>query len=232
MSGIATAVVAGTVATGYLANRAQNRAADQAAQAEIQSTAMSVEEQRRQFDAVQKLLAPYIDAGTGALGAQQTLIGLKGDEAQAAAIEDLRTSPEFGALVREGENAILQNASATGGLRGGNTQAALARFRPAVLADLINKQYERLSGITSIGQASATGQAAAAQQTGANVSALFQNQGGALANAALAKGAATANMYGGIGGTIGTLGTLALLNSNRGASAPARPVGGNPFLPF
>ena len=213
MSGIATAVVAGTVATGYLASRAQGRAADSAAAAEIQGTAMSVEEQRRQFDAVQKLLAPYIDAGTGALVAQQNLIGLKGDEAQAAAIEDLRTSPEFGAMVREGENAILQNASATGGLRGGNTQAALARFRPAVLSDLINKQYERLSGITSIGQASATGQAAAAQQTGANVSALFQNQGQALANAALAKGQANANFISGVGGTAGTLGTLKLLKA-------------------
>lgn len=213
MAWAATAVVASTVATGYFANRAQSRAADQAANAEIQGTAMSVEEQRRQFDAVQKLLAPYIDAGTGALGSQQTLIGLKGDEAQAAAIEDLRTSPEFGALVREGENAILQNASATGGLRGGNTQAALARFRPAVLSDLINKQYERLSGITSIGQASATGQAAAAQQTGANVSALFQNQGQALANAALAKGQANANFISGVGGTAGTLGTLKLLKA-------------------
>lgn len=213
MSGIATAVVAGTVATGYLASRAQGRAADSAAAAEIQGTAMSVEEQRRQFDAVQKLLAPYIDAGTGALGAQQNLIGLKGDEAQAAAIEDLRTSPEFGAMVREGENAILQNASATGGLRGGNVQAALARFRPAVLSDLINKQYERLAGITSIGQASATGQASAAQQTGANVSALFQNQGQALANAALAKGQANANFISGVGGTAGTLGTLKLLKA-------------------
>ena len=213
MAWAATAVVASTVATGYFANRAQSRAADQAANAEIQGTAMSVEEQRRQFDAVQKLLAPYIDAGTGALGSQQTLIGLKGDEAQAAAIEDLRTSPEFGALVREGENAILQNASATGGLRGGNTQAALARFRPAVLSDLINKQYERLSGITSIGQASATGQASAAQQTGANVSALFQNQGQALANAALAKGQANANFISGVGGTAGTLGTLKLLKA-------------------
>lgn len=213
MSGIATAVVAGSVATGYLASRAQGRAADSAAAAEIQGTAMSVEEQRRQFDEVQKLLKPFIDAGTGSLDAQRGLIGLRGDEAQAAAIEDLRTSPEFGALVTEGENAILQNASATGGLRGGNVQAALARFRPAVLSDLINRQYERLGGITAMGQASATGQASAAQQTGANISSLFQAQGNALANAALAKGNAQANFISGIGGTAGTLGTLKLLKA-------------------
>jgi hypothetical protein len=213
MSGVATAVVASTVATGYFASRAQSRAADQAAGAEIQGTAMSVEEQRRQFDEVQKLLKPYIEAGTGALGAQQGLIGLKGDEAQAAAIEDLKSSPEFAAMVGEGENAILQNASATGGLRGGNTQLALSRFRPSVLSQLIQQQYERLGGLTSVGQASATGQAAAAQQTGANVSSLFQNQGTALANAALAKGNAQAQFIGGVGGTAGTLGTLKLLKA-------------------
>ncbi len=213
MSGVATAIVAGTVATGYLSSRAQGRAADSAAASEIQGTAMSIEEQRRQFDEVQKLLKPYIDAGSGALGAQQGLIGLKGDEAQAAAIEDLKSSPEFAAMVGEGENAILQNASATGGLRGGNTQLALSRFRPSVLSQLIQQQYERLGGITSMGQASATGQAAAAQQTGANVSSLFQNQGTALANAALAKGNAQSQFISGIGGTAGTLGTLKLLKA-------------------
>lgn len=213
MSGVATAIVAGTVATGYLSSRAQSRAADSAAASEIQGTAMSIEEQRRQFDEVQKLLKPYIDAGSGALGAQQGLIGLKGDEAQAAAIEDLKSSPEFAAMVGEGENAILQNASATGGLRGGNTQLALSRFRPSVLSQLIQQQYERLGGITSMGQASATGQAAAAQQTGANVSSLFQNQGTALANAALAKGNAQSQFISGIGGTAGTLGTLKLLKA-------------------
>lgn len=213
MSGIATAVVAGTVATGYLSSRAQSRAADTAAAAEIQGTTMAVEEQRRQFDKVQELLKPFIESGVGALGGQQALIGLKGDEAQAAAIEDLKASPEFAAMVGEGENAILQNASATGGLRGGNTQLALSRFRPSVLSQLINQQFERLSGITSLGQASATGQAAAAQQTGANVSSLFQNQGTALANAALAKGNSQAQFLSGVGGTVGTLGTLKLLKA-------------------
>jgi hypothetical protein len=116
-------------------------------------------------------------------------------------------------MVGEGENAILQNASATGGLRGGNTQLALSRFRPSVLSQLIQQQYERLGGLTSVGQASATGQAAAAQQTGANVSSLFQNQGTALANAALAKGNAQAQFIGGVGGTAGTLGTLKLLKA-------------------
>lgn len=209
MLGAIATVVGGSLLGGILGRNEQKGAADAAAAAEVQGTSMSVAEQRRQFDLVQEILRPYVQSGVGALAGQESLIGLRGADGQAAAIESLRGSPEYAAMLREGENAILQNASATGGLRGGNVQAALARFRPAVLSDLINKQYERLSGLTSMGQASATGQAAAAQQAGANVSALFQNQGQALAKAALAKGQASANLYGGLAGTAGTLGTLA-----------------------
>ncbi len=56
-----------------------------------------------------------------------------GMEAQQGAISGLEGSPIFQALARQGEDAILQNASATGGLRGGNVQGALGQFRPAAL---------------------------------------------------------------------------------------------------
>ena len=55
-------------------------------------------------------------------------------------------------MVQQGQDAILQNASAIGGLRGGNTQAALAQFRPALLSQLIAEQYNRLGGLSSLGQ--------------------------------------------------------------------------------
>jgi hypothetical protein len=209
LAAIGTAAAAAPIIGGILGRNEQKSAADAAAAAEIAGTNNSIAEQRRQFDIVQEILRPYVQSGVGALAGQESLIGLRGADGQAAAIEALRGSPEYAALLREGENAILQNASATGGLRGGNVQSALARFRPALLSDLINKQYERLGGLTSLGQASATGQAAAAQQTGANVSALFQNQGQAAAKAALAKGQASANMYGNLAGLGSTLGTLA-----------------------
>lgn len=209
LAAIGTVAAAAPIIGGILGRNEQKSAADAAAAAEIAGTNNSIAEQRRQFDIVQEILRPYVQSGVGALAGQESLIGLRGADGQAAAIEALRGSPEYAALLREGENAILQNASATGGLRGGNVQSALARFRPALLSDLINKQYERLGGLTSLGQASATGQAAAAQQTGANVSALFQNQGQAAAKAALAKGQASANMYGNLAGLGSTLGTLA-----------------------
>jgi hypothetical protein len=55
------------------------------------------------------------------------------------------------ALVSQGEEALLQNAAATGGLRGGNLQGALAQFRPQMLSNLITQQYNQLGGIGALG---------------------------------------------------------------------------------
>lgn len=190
--------IAAAVAGSLLSSRSQSSAASKAADAQTQSAELGIEEQRRQFDELVKLLAPYNEAATGeggSLQAQMDLIGLGGEEAQASAIESLKGSPAYEALLKSGEEGILQNASATGGLRGGNTQGALAEFRPAMLSQLINDQYSRLSGITQMGQAAAAGQASAGIQTGTNVSNLLGQQGAARAGAAVAQGQAQSGFF-------------------------------------
>jgi hypothetical protein len=47
-----------------------------ASQVQQQADQGGIDEQRRQFDAIQKLLQPYTQAGTGALAQQQALLGL------------------------------------------------------------------------------------------------------------------------------------------------------------
>lgn len=211
MSGIATAVVAGSVITGVMSSNAQQDAAESAAGAQTASSQASIEEQRRQFDAVQKLLAPYVGAGESAIAGQQGLLGLAGPAAQQQAIAGIESSPQFEAMMKQGENAILQNASATGGLRGGNVQATLAQFRPQLLSQLIESQFSKLGTVSGLGQASAAGQAAAAQQTGANIGNALTQQGQAAAGAALASGQAQAQMWGNIGSSIGNVATLKAL---------------------
>lgn len=211
MSGIATAVVAGSVITGVMTSNAQSDAASAAAGAQTASSEASIAEQRRQFDAVQKLLSPYVTAGKSAIGGQQGLLGLAGPAAQQRAIAVIESSPQFQSMMQQGENAILQNASATGGLRGGNVQATLAQFRPQLLSQLIESQFSKLGTISGLGQASAAGQAAAAQQTGANIDNALTQQGQAAAGAALAQGQAQAQMWGNIGSSIGNVATLKAL---------------------
>lgn len=187
MSALVTAVVGTAALSAYAANE-QGNAAHDAAQLQAQSADAGVSEQRRQFDAIQKLLAPFVQAGAPALAGQQDLAGLNGANAQQTAVDAIKNSPQFQAMLKQGENSILQNASATGGLRGGNTQAALAQFSPNLLAQAINDQYAKLGGLTQLGQNSAVMQGNAGLQTGANVAQLLQQQGAALAGGALAAG--------------------------------------------
>lgn len=216
MSWVAVGVAGATLVGGIYSSNQQGKAAERASDAQGAAAQAGIDEQRRQFDAIQQLLHPYTQAGTGALAGQQDLLGLNGQHAQGAAIAGLEGSPQFTALQQQGENAILQNASATGGLRGGNTQAALAQFRPALLAQLIEQQYGRLGGLVKTGQNSAAMTGDAGMQTGRGVSDLLQQQGAAEAGGFLAHGRAQAGyanaftgalgQYAGLGGSFGGFG--------------------------
>ena len=203
MSFIATAIIGSAVVGGVLSSNAQRRAASTASRAQTQAADQSIAEQRRQFDAVQQLMAPYVQSGTTALSRYNALTGLSGEEAQQSMIQQISSGAEYGALVRAGEEGILQSASATGGLRGGNTQSALARFRPEILSSLIRDEYSRLGNMASMGQNAAAGLGNAGMQLGQNISNQYGQIGQAQAGAALARGQATANMWGNIAGSVG-----------------------------
>ena len=180
-----TAIVAGTVAaSAYSANRSA-KASKKAAEAQTESSQKGIDEQRRQFDKLVSLLSPYTKAGTGALKGQQNILGLGGAAAQRAAISGIEKSPYFQATAKQGENAILQNASATGGLRGGNVQGALGQFRPQLLNQLVQQQYQNLGGITSLGQNSAAQTGNAGMQSASNIGNLLQAGGAAQAGGIL-----------------------------------------------
>jgi hypothetical protein len=185
----AAAVVGGVVSS---------NASSKASKSQSKSTKKGIEAENYRFDQMQAMLKPYTEAGNKSLIAQGDLSGVNGPDAQRAAVQAIQDSPEFTAMTQQGEESILQNASATGGLRGGNTQAALAQFRPQLLSGLIDRQYQRLGGITQIGQASAAGVGAAGVNTGANVANLLQSQGQAAAGNALAQGAAVNNTINGL----------------------------------
>jgi len=175
-------VVGGTQVVGGMM---QADAAEDAANIQSGAAGQGIAEQRRQFDALQALLKPYTEAGVPALEQQQAFLGLRGPEEERAAIERIQGGQTFQALQQQGENAILQNASATGGLRGGNVQGALAQFRPALLNQVLEQQYSRLGGMTQMGQNSAAGVGAAGMESGANVANLLSQQGAALAGGEL-----------------------------------------------
>lgn len=188
--------ILGDTIGGITGAKQAGQAAEAAGRTQAAMAEKGIEEQRRQFDALVELMAPYVTAGTGAMGQQQALIGLQGPGAQQEAISGFEQSPLFQSMTQQGENAILQNASATGGLRGGNVQAALSQFRPQVLNALIEQQYNRLGGLSTLGQASATGQAAQGMESASNIANLLANQGAAIAGGQVAKGNVARQSFG------------------------------------
>ena len=189
------AVGGASLVGGIMSSNAQADAAQNASDAQSAASSADIAQRQKQFEAIQKLLQPYVNAGTGALAKQQDLIGLNGTATQQDAITALQQSPYFTSMLKQGENSILANASATGGLRGGNTQAALAQFSPSLLAQTIQQQYQNLGGITSIGQNAAAGVGNAGMATANGIGSALQQQGAALAGGELAAGKAQAQIY-------------------------------------
>ena len=163
----------------------KGNAAKKAGQQQVQSEMAAIAEQRAAREETRRLLEPYVAAGTPALQQQMAALGLSGAEAQAAYVAQQEQSPIFQALARQGEEAMLQQASATGGLRGGNIQGALAQFRPSLLNQFLNQQYERLGGLTQLGQQSAAGVGASGLTSATNIAELLGQGGAARAGATL-----------------------------------------------
>lgn len=198
------AVAGATVATSAYSAKEQRKAASQASGAQIESADKAVAESARQFDDIKALMAPYVEGGEKSLTLQQDFLGLSGPEAEAAAIQGIQQGPQFGSLVQQGEEAILQNAAATGGLRGGNVQGALAQYRPQILSDLINQRFSQLGGLTSLGQNAAAMQGTAGMQTAQDIGGQYTQQGAARAGEAMARGQANAQFA----STIGNIGGM------------------------
>lgn len=201
MSSIGKAV--GKVVGGITGSNAAAESAEDAGRLQAGQSQLAIDEQRRQFDKIVELMSPFVTAGTGAVGQQQALLGLQGAQAQQAAINQLQQMPYFQGLVQQGENALLQNAAATGGLRGGNTQAALAQFRPQMLNNLIQQQFGNLGGLSQLGQASAANQASAGMSSAANIGNLLGQKGAALAGAELAGGSKQYQAFGDLAQLVG-----------------------------
>jgi hypothetical protein len=191
--GTAAAIALGVGALGSAAIGAS--AASKAGKYQERAADKGVEEQRAAREEMRRLLEPYVAAGGPALEAQMGALGLRGAEAQQAYVAEQEQSPIYQALKRQQEESILQNASATGGLRGGNVQGALAQFSPALLNQFLTQQYDRLGGMTALGQQSAAGVGTSGMQSANAISDLFGQAGAARAGAALGVGQALSGPF-------------------------------------
>lgn len=171
----------------------------QAAQLDFLNRALTAQQGQAAQDRTD--LAPFRESGVAALGSRDNLLGLHGAEAQQTGIDQVMASPWYQALYRNGLEANLQNASATGGLRGGNEVRSLADFGSDTLATSIDRMLAQLTGAVNTGLGA----------TGTGIQA-GQNTTNAIANNLGAQGQVTA------GGILTRGGINSQLWNNAGAA--------------
>jgi len=186
------------------------KAARQAGDIQAQGAQAGIDEQRRQFDVTQGNLKPFQQAGVSALDQQQALLGLSGQDAQQTAFSGLQESAGQQFLRRRQEKALLRNASAIGGLGGGNVRTALQEQATGFAQQDIQNQFGRLGQVAGQGQAATTSLGQFGSQTAGNIANLGQRASEARASGILGaqqQGAQATSGILGLGGAV--LGGLA-----------------------
>lgn len=177
----------------FAGNRDAKKAAEAQTYAADQSTALG----REQLDYIKSIMAPYQQAGQATLPALQGFINQPAESFNFD-YQSYFNSPEYAALSGQQNEQALRMSSATGGFRGGDTQAALAAIAPQLAQQArsnaqnefsLNQgarlnQFNMLQGLAGLG----TG---AANQVG-NAAQNFGQQAG---NNAIFAGQANANKY-------------------------------------
>lgn len=96
-------------------------------------------------------LDPYVNAGNSAINQQAALSGALGPDAQAKAFADFNASPGQDFLQQRGEQAVLRNASATGGLGGSRVLQELQRQGIGFAQQDFQNHFDRLGQVSNFG---------------------------------------------------------------------------------
>ena len=226
-----------SVGGGLLSSNTQKNAARDASSAQVAATEMQTAEQRRQFNLIRKLAAPYVQSGNVAQRAQMDLMGLGGVMQRNAAITDLRKTPEFKkmtpaqqaealAKVRSDPkfNANNRQASAINGIRGGAEYAGIVKAG----SDAITSNASATGGLRGGNTQAALGQFGEQTLNGLIQQRLDRLGGlaGSGQNAAFGIGASAQNMANANSAAYGDAGAARAGNAIARGNANANLIGG------
>jgi hypothetical protein len=183
-------------------------AAQDAANLQSQSAMAGIDEQRRQFDALQEILAPYVQAGMpgieglGGLAEQFAGIGGGPDAGMDQRLSQLTNSDAFNQLTQERLGAVQNQLGQAGLTRSGAALQAAADVPTDLALQLENQLYGReqqafqnqlgtlgaqgdiFNRLAGLGQASAAGVGAAGQDVGTSIANLLNRSSAAQAQGA------------------------------------------------
>lgn len=126
------------------------------------------------LQAIEEIPQMFRESALKKLGGLYGLEGGEGD--QQALIEQAMASPFYQQSIESGEDAVLRSAAATGGLRSGNVQEALADVSNQALLQSYSQQLAGLEGLASL------------PSNAANIGAAMSDIGQIQAQGTMAKG--------------------------------------------
>jgi len=209
MSGVATAIVVGSVATGYMSSQA----AKSAARTQADAAARAGDQQAYALAQQLELSEPYRTTGTAAMNRLAAMTEPGGRLAQdyVPTLESLQMDPGYGFRFSEGMKGLNASAAARGGLISGNALRAATAYGQEMGSQEYGNAYTRaqnlfqmnrnnlvdpLKFLTGVGQAAAAGQAANIGTAAANTANLMTGAGNAMAAGQVGSANAYANAIG------------------------------------
>lgn len=222
-----------------LSGGSSSRAARRAAAAQIAAANMAIQEQRDARAQSERLLSPYMAAGSEVLPELQDIAGQELQGLPSVLPGDIGQDSLFQALKQQAISGIESSAAARGKLFSGTTPQAIAdRVQQLALAragdiqqqnvmarqQLIGEQQQRfgqLFNVAGLGQASAAGQAANVMSSSQGISNLFTQQGNAASAARMAGANARAQLLNSVVGAAGTVAGAAYGTPNGAAAGAA-----------
>lgn len=226
MSAIATAIVGSAIVGGVVSSRAAGKAAD----AQGEASRLASETELKQYEQNRTDMAPWREAGTGALGQLTAGTGTNGDFSRDFNMSDFTREPGYAFRQEQGQRGFEASAAARGGLMNGGALKALSRYNQDYASGEYQNAYNRfnndrtqrfnrLASIAGVGQ-TATRDVA---QQGAQVA-------NSVGNNLIGAGNAQASSYVGQGnavtGTLGQLGNYAMQRGFMGQGSGGGAGGG------
>ena len=213
MSGVATAIVVGSVASGYMASQGAKSAAKIQADATARAQGQLLETGERAAD----VYAPYVSKGVTALNKMSEDPYFT----QQFTNQDLNANlaPGYDFRLRQGQQANLMASNVTGGAVSGNALRSLQdytqNFASGEYANAFNQFqtqrgniFSNLREIANFGLTGTTGQANAMLGTGTNIASLTAAGGNTQAASQIAQG----NIYGNTAQGIANAGAYYAMN--------------------
>jgi hypothetical protein len=217
MSAIATAIVGSAIIGGVSASKAskaQQQAAETAAEASRDTTQASIEAQERMFNRQVALQEPFRETGLAAQNRLADLLGISGRTSepgygyglQRFSMDNYQADPGYGFRLKRGLDAMERTAAARGGLLSGNQLRGAMEFGQDLASQEYGNAFNRyqteranilnpLQSLGGVGQTATNTLTNAAGNLGAGMAGAYGNLGSALSANAIGAGNARASGY-------------------------------------